>query len=142
MSAPSNTAMVARLRRQVRDLDKLETDVVAARLKLGRELVAARAGWPNSGPNARGWGEFLRRIGLTQQRAWELMRLADYEEDFTDPGEKSPAKAKASAAKLSLAELLAQALNVLSRARNSNDIDQVHELIDDAHRIVTKAMRA
>lgn len=82
---------VVRLRTRVRELDEIElkemTAVKAAndkRVELGLELLKLRAGWPRSGPAAKGWGELLTTIGLKQQRAHDLMRLA---EDFTTPRE-------------------------------------------------------
>ena len=137
---------IQRLRNQVRRLARLETDVIAARLKLGRELVAIRTKWPQSGPNARGWGEFLQRIELSRQRAWELMRLADWEEpepeDSSGTGQNSAGESRSSEPNLGIREHLTHALAVLATARRTDDIVKVHSLIDEAHRLVSKAVRA
>lgn len=58
------------------------------RLELGEQLVRARPLWPRSGPKAKGWGEFLSKIGLEQQRAWECMKLAGYVEEVSPHSSK------------------------------------------------------
>lgn len=50
----------------------------ARRLELGKLLVQARGAWPERGPRAKGWGEYLVRLQIDQQRAWEFMRYAGY----------------------------------------------------------------
>lgn len=82
---PVNDVEIQRLKVKVRALDRLETDAAKVRLEVGRELVRIRPRWPERGPNAKGWGEFLGSIGLAQPRAWELMKLAGYvdEQGFT-----------------------------------------------------------
>lgn len=51
--------------------------VLMRRRELGLALIQARGAWPKRGPNAKGWGEFLEREGLTQSTAWRLMEEAD-----------------------------------------------------------------
>lgn len=70
-----------------RDLAALETktdekreDVARRRLRLGRALAEARKQWPARGPKAKGWGEFLARLGIDQPTAWRYMQLAGYSE--------------------------------------------------------------
>lgn len=46
------------------------------RLELGKHLLRARQAWPERGPNAKGWGEFLEREGIEQSTAWRWMDLA------------------------------------------------------------------
>lgn len=78
---------VERLRVRVRELDAIEitehhavTAATDKRVELGLELLKLRKTWPRSGPAAKGWGELLTHVGLKQQRAHDLMKLA---EDFT-----------------------------------------------------------
>jgi hypothetical protein len=81
-----NELELQRLKVKVRALDEAETQLARftkmageLRAELGEVLAEKRKLWPERGPNAKGWGEFLASIGLSQQRAWELIR------DFTDP---------------------------------------------------------
>lgn len=71
------------------------------RLELGRALVEVRKQWPKRGPNARGWGEFLEREGISQDSALRYMQLAGYAEEFSrteeDVRENSPAPTYADA---------------------------------------------
>lgn len=46
------------------------------RLEIGGLLLEARKVWPERGPNAKGWGEFLTRVGLQQQTAHRYMQEA------------------------------------------------------------------
>ena len=48
------------------------------RLEVGRMLAKARPMWPERGPKAKGWGEFLEKCGLPQQTASDYMRLAGW----------------------------------------------------------------
>jgi hypothetical protein len=60
------------------------------RLEAGRELLKVRAAWPASGPNAKGWGEFLKRLGIDQSTAWRLMHPEQAEPDVScEPHENS-----------------------------------------------------
>jgi hypothetical protein len=43
------------------------------RLEIGRELLKVRAAWPERGPKAKGWGEFLQRLKIDQSTAWRYM---------------------------------------------------------------------
>lgn len=59
------------------------------RLDLGKELVRARALWPARGPKAKGWGDFLTKLGLDQPRAWEMMKLAGYVEEISSHSDET-----------------------------------------------------
>lgn len=48
------------------------------RLELGQELCKVRPRWPERGPNAKGWGEFLRVVGLKEEAARVAMRYAEF----------------------------------------------------------------
>ncbi len=69
--------MVEKLERQAYDA---RGAVGMRRLELGRLLARARPHWPERGPKAKGWGEFLSKRKIEQPRAWELMKLAGYVE--------------------------------------------------------------
>jgi hypothetical protein len=75
------------LRRAIRDaeVDAEEHEKRAAtsreaaqmrRLELGRVLMKARGAWPERGPKAKGWGDFLRRIEVDEVTAWRYIELA------------------------------------------------------------------
>lgn len=57
--------------------------VAMRRRELGLALIEARKAWPARGPNSKGWGEFLARIGIAQSTAWRLMDQAGYKEAET-----------------------------------------------------------
>lgn len=46
------------------------------RIAVGRLLLAHRSRWPERGPNAKGWGDFLREVDVREQSAREWMDLA------------------------------------------------------------------
>lgn len=46
------------------------------RLRIGGWLAKARIAWPERGPNAKGWGEFLRSIALGEDSALRYMAEA------------------------------------------------------------------
>lgn len=46
------------------------------RVELGKALLRARSAWPERGPKAKGWGEFLEREGLSQSTAYRYMEAA------------------------------------------------------------------
>lgn len=48
------------------------------RIDVGRMLAKARPMWPERGPKAKGWGEFLEKCGLAQQTAHKYMDLAGF----------------------------------------------------------------
>lgn len=84
---------------------KAKEEADAERTELGRRLIAARATFPKSGsrkgdPFAQSWSAWLESIGLTQQRAHELMQRAGYKEEAPppnmDPGGTSSNKTTAS----------------------------------------------
>lgn len=56
------------------------------RREIGEALIQARAAWPERGPRAKGWGEFLGRVGLEQSTAWRYME-AVRAPDFMQPHE-------------------------------------------------------
>lgn len=66
----------------VRKADANEASAIGAaaqrRLHLGNLLIRARKNWPERGPNAKGWGEFLDSVKLDQSTAWRYMQLAGY----------------------------------------------------------------
>lgn len=41
----------------------------ARRLRIGAQLAKVRPAWPERGPNAKGWGEFLREVGISEDSA-------------------------------------------------------------------------
>jgi hypothetical protein len=65
------------------------------RLELGLALLRARVAWPERGPKAKGWGEFLKREGIAESTARHYMDLAKGEaretpaEDFAKDGRLS-----------------------------------------------------
>lgn len=62
------------------------------RVEIGKMLRKARGAWPERGPNAKGWGEFLKRIGLDQSTAWRYMNPEQAKPDdsgFMQPHENS-----------------------------------------------------
>lgn len=67
-----------------------ETSKVRRR-EIGEALLKARGAWPDRGPNAKGWGEFLKRVGLEQSTAWRYMDDARTPErpGFMQPHENS-----------------------------------------------------
>lgn len=68
------------------------------RLELGRLLCDARKAWPSRGPNAKGWGEFLLKVGIEQEAARRMMALSGYVEEIslsrTDERETVPTYAE------------------------------------------------
>ena len=48
----------------------------AAQLELGRLLLDARSAWPARGRNAKGWGDFVAAVGISQDSALRYMALA------------------------------------------------------------------
>lgn len=48
---------------------------------LGVELIPLRKHWPSRGPNAKGWGDLLRDMGIAQQEAWDAMQYAGFVEE-------------------------------------------------------------
>lgn len=60
------------------------------RLVLGQKLKRARSEWPQRGPNSKGWGELLRDLGITTDRALDLMKLAGYVEQVSGKSDSIP----------------------------------------------------
>lgn len=54
------------------------------RLELGRLLAEKRKAWPARGPKAKGWGEFLEKIGIEERTARNYMQLAGYVEEISE----------------------------------------------------------
>lgn len=48
----------------------------ARRLRIGALLLKARGAWPERGPRAKGWGEFLRARGISEDNALNWMAEA------------------------------------------------------------------
>lgn len=46
------------------------------RIELGLHLLRARQAWPERGPKAKGWGEFLKREGIDDSTAHRYMQQA------------------------------------------------------------------
>lgn len=67
---------VTRLRGQLDDAVSTEK---MRRIEIGRLLERIRPTWPKSGPNAKGWGEFLARVKIDDSTAHRYMR------EFRDP---------------------------------------------------------
>lgn len=57
------------------------------RLDLGRLLAETRKAWPARGPNSKGWGEFLKTVGIEEQTARNYMALAGHVEKFSKSDE-------------------------------------------------------
>lgn len=59
---------------------RIAGEVVAAcankRVELGLALLRARVAWPERGPKAKGWGEFLKKEGIAESTARLYMDLA------------------------------------------------------------------
>jgi len=65
-------------------LDRIETAAAmlgGERLSMGRRLISLRRLWPARGPKAKGWGEALAKIGISQPTAFRYMELAGYVEN-------------------------------------------------------------
>jgi hypothetical protein len=61
----------------------------ARRKRIGALLAKARAAWPARGPNAKGWGEFLRKVNIGEDTA--LRYMGEARGDFPQPaGKLSP----------------------------------------------------
>lgn len=52
------------------------------RIEVGKILLEARAEWPERGPGAKGWGDFLRRVGMAESTAKLRMDQARDPEGF------------------------------------------------------------
>lgn len=52
--------------------------VAMRRRELGLALVEVRRQWPERGPKAKAWGEYLAREGLEQSTAWRMMDDVGY----------------------------------------------------------------
>lgn len=46
------------------------------RYELGKHLIRNRSAWPARGPRAKGWGEYLAKIGLDDSTAYRYMQEA------------------------------------------------------------------
>lgn len=85
-----------------RTLERHEKAAAAARetarmrrLEIGRLLWEARKAWPERGPNAKPWGEFLSRHGLDDATARRYMAEYRDPEGFAQRERKVPAGAPA-----------------------------------------------
>lgn len=71
-----------------REVDGLATDeaqiarsgesAAARRVAIGKMLARVRPQWPERGPRAKGWGEFLESVGLAERTARDYMALAGF----------------------------------------------------------------
>ncbi len=52
----------------------------ARRLRIGALLAKVRGAWPERGPKAKGWGEYLKRFGISEDSA--LRYIAEVRGDF------------------------------------------------------------
>lgn len=48
----------------------------ARRLRIGQQLAKVRPAWPERGPKAKGWGDFLRQVGISEDSALRYMAEA------------------------------------------------------------------
>lgn len=51
-------------------------DAHKRRLRIGGILAKVRLAWPERGPNAKGWGEYLRAVGISEDSALRWMAEA------------------------------------------------------------------
>lgn len=63
-------------KRHQQQADAARATAKARRLDIGRLLCKARGAWPERGPNAKGWGEFLKRVGIDDSTAHRY--IAEY----------------------------------------------------------------
>jgi hypothetical protein len=96
----------------VKEVERSRADLQRARLDCGRELAAIRKAWPRSGPRAKGWGDFLAEIGISQRVAHSLMVLAGYvEEKLSEPdsgGSEIPSRREIAEARREQREAVAE----------------------------------
>lgn len=84
-------AQAERATKRRTDAERIENTVIAKRdekrLECGRMLLRIRVAWPERGPKAKGWGEFLKKEGIDDSTALRWMdaaREADApDKDFT-----------------------------------------------------------
>ncbi|HEY4056657.1 MAG TPA: DNA methyltransferase [Kofleriaceae bacterium] len=79
----------AQLEKTAKRYEAAKGAVELRRRELGLALVKARQAWPERGPKAKGWGEFLEREGISQSTAWRLMEEFG-PKDFIHVNENSP----------------------------------------------------
>ena len=60
--------------------ERSREEAARRRLDLGRMLVEARKAWPSRGPKAKGWGEFLLKVGIAERTAQKYMQFAGHVE--------------------------------------------------------------
>ena len=88
------------------ELIKLQDDERSAgarRIRIGRLLMSVRHMWPRGGRSAKGWGDYVAALGISQDTALDWMQLAGYVDSDSDnsrPGrEKTPSRREVKAAK-------------------------------------------
>lgn len=86
-------------RRSRSEVAKRTIEVEERRQDLGKLLIEARKRWPASGPNARGWGEFLREFGVRIRTAQRCMKVAGYEQEEIHDTESGVSRNPAGAAR-------------------------------------------
>jgi hypothetical protein len=72
---------------------EIENAIGAAKMRridMGRLLTRVRPQWPERGPQAKGWGEFLRRVGIDDSTAYRYMREYEDPDGFTQNNPLNP----------------------------------------------------
>lgn len=73
-------AQVERAGKRRADAERIEQTAIekrdAKRLECGRMLLRIRVAWPERGPKAKGWGEFLKKEGIDDSTALRWMDIA------------------------------------------------------------------
>lgn len=64
------------------------------RLRIGGWLAKARVAWPNRGPNAKGWGAFVKEFGISEDSALRYMSEAKggFPQDRSAAGNRGAAR--------------------------------------------------
>lgn len=73
-------AQVERTGKRRADAERIESTAIEKRnekrVEVGRALLRARIAWPERGPKAKGWGDFLKKEGIDDSTAARWMDLA------------------------------------------------------------------
>lgn len=74
------SAQAERATKRRTDAERIENTAIQKRdekrIEVGRALLRARMAWPERGPKAKGWGEYLRKEGIDDSTALRWMDLA------------------------------------------------------------------
>jgi hypothetical protein len=65
-------------------LGNLQERLAHKRVAIGKLLREARPAWPERGPRAKGWGDYLTRLGISEVTAWRYMELAGAVVSFSE----------------------------------------------------------